>query len=295
MLAGSGSDLATIDALLASVEAKGLSQAMRSAMASRELRVFRAADDLSYVGSDFVGSWIVSTPEGLILFDAMSSKEDVDAFLLPGMAQLGLDPAKIRYLVVTHGHYDHAGGAAYLLRRYRPELIMSEVDWKLWNAASPAVRHGQEPLPRPARFARDGYRLVLGEDRVELFDTPGHTPGTISVLLQVHDRGRSLVLSMWGGNKMPGSLGPDDRTAGLYAYRASMLRFAALSREHGSVGMISTHPLGDGSLEKARFLSKNNAGSPWAIGVDHLMRLFGAYVAVADYAIALQEKQLVEP
>lgn len=290
VLAGERPERQAIEAMLAAAVGDGLSPAIRKAMVSRELRVLSVADDLAYIGTDFVGAWVMKTGQGLILIDALSSAEDVDAFLLPGLAQLGLRPADIRTLVITHGHFDHAGGAAVVLARYRPQLIMSEADWSLWNRSA-AQRNGA-PLPKPARFVADGDRVRLGTAQVELYLTPGHTPGTVSALIHAHDKGRPVVLSLWGGNALPRTLEPDERSGGLYAYRRSLLRFAELGRARGAVGMVSAHPLGDGSLEKARMVEANPTGAnPWIVGEDYLMRFEAAYAAVADSAIMRLERK----
>jgi metallo-beta-lactamase class B len=51
--------------------------------------------------------------------------------LMPGLRGLGADPKTIRYVVVTHGHDDHFGGARYLADRYGARVRMSPADWDL--------------------------------------------------------------------------------------------------------------------------------------------------------------------
>jgi metallo-beta-lactamase class B len=70
-----------------------------------------AFDDLGYVGNEFVGVWVLRTSAGLMLFDSGESTGEVQAHILPGLRELGLDPAAIRFVVITHGHWDHYGGA----------------------------------------------------------------------------------------------------------------------------------------------------------------------------------------
>jgi metallo-beta-lactamase class B len=50
-----------------------------------------------------------------------------------GMVQLGLDPRQIKYIVVTHGHGDHYGGAGYLVGKYHPHVIAGEADWNMMH------------------------------------------------------------------------------------------------------------------------------------------------------------------
>ena len=84
-----------------------------------------AFDDLGYVGNQFVGVWVLRTSAGLILFDSGESTADVQSHILPGLRELGLDPAAIRFVVVTHGHWDHNGGAKYFQETYGSRVAMS--------------------------------------------------------------------------------------------------------------------------------------------------------------------------
>ena len=45
----------------------------------------------------------------------------------------------------------------------------------------------------------DGEKLTLGGETLTLYITPGHTPGTVSVLIPVKDRGQPHVAALWGG------------------------------------------------------------------------------------------------
>lgn len=56
--------------------------------------------------------------------------------------------------------------------------------------------------------------------------------------------------------------------------------------------MIASHPLGDGSLEKARMVEANpQRPNPWIVGEDYLIRFEAAYAAAADSAIARLERR----
>src|SRR4051812_12155585 len=74
------------------------------------LPAVRVFDQLYFVGQNDVSSWALDTTEGIILFDALNGPEDVTATIIPGLKRLGLDPARIRYIVLTHAHGDHFGG-----------------------------------------------------------------------------------------------------------------------------------------------------------------------------------------
>jgi metallo-beta-lactamase class B len=70
---------------------------------------FKIFDNLYYVGIDWVSAYIVKTDDGLILIDALY--RDYPAHILKSVKELGFDPKQIKYILCTHGHYDHREGA----------------------------------------------------------------------------------------------------------------------------------------------------------------------------------------
>jgi metallo-beta-lactamase class B len=91
----------------------------------------KAFDNLYFVGADWVSAWAIKTSDGIILIDALNNQVEAAALIEGGMRKLGLDPAQIKYVVVTHGHGDHYGGAPYLAQKYRARVVMSEADWTM--------------------------------------------------------------------------------------------------------------------------------------------------------------------
>ena len=63
------------------------------------------------------------------------------------MKTLGLDPAQIKYVIVSHGHGDHSGGAKYLQDKYGAHIILSEADWDLLDR----TRNNPNAQPVPKR------------------------------------------------------------------------------------------------------------------------------------------------
>ena len=111
--------------------------------------------------------------------------------VVSGGCKLGVDPARIKYVLVSHGHSDHAGGAKLLQDRFGARVIMSAADWDL-------IGRNTQAWPKPKRdmVATDGQRLTLGDTTLTLYLTPGHTPGTISTLIPVRDQGRPHIAAL---------------------------------------------------------------------------------------------------
>src|ERR1044071_390089 len=73
----------------------------------RTLPPFKPFYQLTYLGMNTVGSWALKTSAGIILFDTLDNTEEAQRIIEGGMKQAGLNPADIKYIVITHAHGDH--------------------------------------------------------------------------------------------------------------------------------------------------------------------------------------------
>jgi metallo-beta-lactamase class B len=143
------------------------------------LKVF---DNLYYVGFEQVGTWTLDTGAGLILFDTLNNPKEAEEVLVPGLKQLGLDPANIKYIVLSHGHADHFGGAPYFQEHYDTPVMMTAVDWDLiarpprGNANAAAATR---VLPKRDRRSRTATRSRLGIRRSDSGSIRGTPPARL--------------------------------------------------------------------------------------------------------------------
>ena len=234
-------------------------------------------DNLYYLGVAGVTAWAVNTPDGIILIDALNNKKDIIDTVEPGLKKFGLDPAKIKFVVVTHGHGDHYGGTAYLAEKYHARIMMSDVDWKL----SPTTRDKPEFDAVAARdmTITDGQKLTLGGETVALYITPGHTLGTVSALIPVTDRGQKHVVALWGGTGFNFPHAPLRFTQ----YAASAERFRDLALAAGADVPLSNHPENDEAIKKTVLLKNRGAKdpNPFVMGKDAVKRYFTVYAECA--------------
>ena len=96
-----------------------------SVMAREPFQIF---DNLYFVGTQDHGAWAVTTSEGIIVIDALYDYA-VEGAVVEGLRKLGLDPEDIAYVVISHGHGDHHGGAAYLQEQFGARIVMGGPDW----------------------------------------------------------------------------------------------------------------------------------------------------------------------
>ena len=155
---------------------------------------FQVFDNLYYVGAKWVAAWLLETDQGLILFDSLYG--DLTNLVIDGIRELGFDPDDVRYIIITHAHYDHIGGARRFQEEFGSVVMMTEADWQM-TEEDPIYRK----YPKPIRHlsVSDGSTLNLGRIRLRFMVTPGHTPGVLSTRFTVYDQGYPHVAFMFGG------------------------------------------------------------------------------------------------
>jgi metallo-beta-lactamase class B len=238
-------------------------------------------DNLYFVGEIEYSAWAVKTSAGIILIDAIYDYS-VEDQVVEGLKKLGLDPTTIKYVVVSHAHRDHVGGASLLQKRFGARVVMSAADWELI-----ANTAGSWPKPTRDMVATDGQRLTLGDTTVTMYLTPGHTLGTISTVIPVKDGGTAHTAVAWGGTAFNWTT---NRTAYITPdrpdrfwfenYIKSAARFRDIVAKNGADVLIANHTNFDGTKTKLPALAKRQAGAPhpYVIGNQSVQR----YLTVAE-------------
>jgi metallo-beta-lactamase class B len=162
----------------------------------------RVFDNMYFIGMTSQNVWAITTSEGIILLDTMNSADEARDVIVPGLRKVGLDPAQIKYIIVGHGHpgqSDHTGGALFLQKTYGAKVVMNPIDARL---VLPAQRPDR-PLATPDIDASHGQKITLGDTTVTLVHIPGHTPGTMGVLVPVKLRGTPHSVIVLAATQMP--------------------------------------------------------------------------------------------
>jgi len=157
-------------------------------------------DNLTYIGFNDVGAWVVPTSAGLILFDTLNSTADAMNVIEPEMQKAGFDPAQIKYILLGHGHADHFGGASYLQMKYHSKVLAAMPDWV---AIQRGGRGAGVPGVTPDMDVTDGQKLTLGDTTLTLIRLPGHTPGTIGMVVPAKFKGQTHMVAIMSGTQMP--------------------------------------------------------------------------------------------
>jgi metallo-beta-lactamase class B len=218
----------------------------RSTWYAEPVKVF---DNLYFFGQSEYAVWAITTSQGIIVLDTIFDYS-VEEEVAGGMKKMGLDPANIKYAVVSHAHPDHDGGARFLQEHYGTRVIMSPADWDVLDKRTIGTK------PKRDMEATDGQKLTLGDTTLTLYITPGHTPGTISTIFPVKDNGTPHLAALWGGV----GLNPDRERVQLYIQSAQ--RFSGIVKQAGVDVILTNHTDWDRSKINLPMLAKRAPGTP---------------------------------
>jgi len=121
--------------------------------------------------------WDEKLKQGVII----DPGDDADN-ILKVVKELGIE---IKYILATHGHFDHVGGVASLRQNLNAEFFAHEKDFFFIEDGKNAANRWNvdiEQPPKPDRFIEDGEKIKVGGFELEVLHTPGHSPGGISFL-----------------------------------------------------------------------------------------------------------------
>ncbi len=168
------------------------------------LAPFRIADNLYYVGSRDLASYLVVTPEGDILIN--SSLESSAPLIQKSVEQLGFHFKDIKILLISHSHADHDAGSAEIKRLTGAKYMVMDGDVAVVESGGAkdfAYPKDRYPATKVDRVLHDGDEVRLGGAVLVAHKTPGHTRGcttwTMRALIGGHLR-NVVIVGSWNVN-----------------------------------------------------------------------------------------------
>jgi len=228
----------------------------------------KVADNFYFLGTKIHNAWALVGSEGIIVFEALFDYAAPDE-IADGMRKLGLDTNKVKYVVISHAHGDHDGGARFLQDKMpAAHLVYGGPDWDAVDKST------NRPGGKPKRdmVGSDGMRLSVGDASLQIVTTAGHTAGTLSFLFEVKDNGRPLRVAYVGGTAIP-----FDGSAAYYdGYIASVKKMAKAAADFGATALMSNHTEFDNGYYKAHTAANRKSGdaNPFDVGRAAVGRYF---------------------
>ena len=136
---------------------------------------------------------------------------------------------ELRYILLTHGHFDHCTGVAGMLERH-PELPVYICEKDVTDGVGSEMQFARLP-EKNQRYYKDGDTLTLGALTISVLETPGHTPGSVCLLVgDVMFAGDTLFRGSCGRTDFPGG-----------DYRAMLRSLGRLGKLEGNYQVYPGH------------------------------------------------------
>ena len=268
---GTAHDYLTIDQAISSLKVRESAAplAADTVISSKLPRVFsppytsiepiKLFDNVYFVGTNTVGSIVVDTGDGLVMIDTGIGDIDV-AMMVNDMKKSGLDPSKIKLILISHEHFDHYGGVQYLKKHVCPEakVAMSLTGWNLLQTVPSEWAYiGTRPQSVDI-YLIDGMKIKVGKEIFQIVSTPGHSPGCLSFIFPVTDNGEIHMAGLMGGS----AVWPTQVETQLY--KSSIEYFKAIAKAAKCDVGLGFH-MQEGDFAKLR-VRKTGEPNPLVIG-----------------------------
>lgn len=221
-----------------------------------------AFDNVDYVGICWVSAWLVHTDDGTVLIDTLYGP--FQQTLIENIAKTGTDLGDIKYVLMTHGHFDHVGGAATLKPRLpNATFVMTQGGWdEAVESAAESQGGPRRPweMIEPEMVVADGDAITLGGNTFTVIETPGHTWGTASYLFDVKDGDDLFRAITIGGLGLNAIEGPPQVEA--FIESLDRVRTLVEEKEMGVDVHLTTHGFSNGLDEDRQALANRQSGEP---------------------------------
>ncbi len=132
------------------------------------------------VGSLETNCYVLRSENQLGIVDPGGNEEKI----VNELSSRAIEVAEVKFVLATHFHWDHVDAAPTLIDRLNTDFYLGEKDLELFEKST-------EFDLRPDRLLKEGNRVEIGGNSLTVWETPGHSPGSIT--LTEEDEGKLLV------------------------------------------------------------------------------------------------------
>jgi len=172
---------------------------------NKPIQPFRIADNLYYVGTNYLASYLITTPAGDVLINP--NYEESVPVVKGSVEKLGFHFSDIKIILISHAHDDHAAGCALAKKLSGARLMVMDADVPLIERGGTGdFQYSQHWAPTKVdRILHDSSQIQLGGTTLTAHLTPGHTKGCTTWTMEVTDAGKTLHAVIVGSpNVNPG-------------------------------------------------------------------------------------------
>ena len=158
------------------------------------LEPFHVVGNVYSVGGSDVTSFLIATPKGHVLIDG--GLREMGLQIARNVEKLGFKLEDVKVLLLTHAHFDHAGGLAELKRRTGAQIVLSRADSEAAARGGKGDPQFGDTLPfHPVyadRVVQEAAVVRVGPTELVAHLTPGHTRGCTTWTTVQEEEGREL-------------------------------------------------------------------------------------------------------
>lgn len=247
-----------------------------------DLDPIKIFDNLYAVGNSETTVYALTSSDGIVLLDA--GFENKAELLVSQLQKAGLDPARVKYILLGHGHADHFGGSKYFQDKFGTKIAAAAADWDAITA--PARGGGAKPAKDVVLAEAQPFKF--GDLTITLVAIPGHTPGSLAFIFPVKDNGRTRMAGLFGGTVLTTGILTTDA---LKQYSQSISHYLDAAKTMKVEVEVQNHPIFDGMPEK---LAKLKAATPrdpnpFVIGNDRYLKMWNIVSECIQAEVARRE------
>ncbi len=144
----------------------------------------KIADNIYYVGTKELATYLITTPQGHILMN--SNYEASVPVIKAGVEQLGFKMSDVKILIAGHAHPDHVEGDAMIKEMTGAQVIVGELEVEKTKEFKPGGK--EHPIDR---IVKDGETVTFGGQSLTAHTMPGHTRGCLAWTLDMKEGGKT--------------------------------------------------------------------------------------------------------
>lgn len=169
---------------------------------ARYIHPFRLYGNVWYVGDAWTCVHLIDTGDGLLLMDA--GNVSATALLIQAIWEAGFNPKDVKWMIISHGHLDHFGGAEFFQKMFGTKVYLGEPDARNFRER-PELSFVQESTNFvdnvfvPDYEIKDGEELTFGNTTISFRLCPGHSDGVLAYFFDAHNSDEVKRCGYYGG------------------------------------------------------------------------------------------------